>query len=92
MLQGFALYHEPTRVYPPTHDHNTIAMQPGTRLHRLIRLPHGWRLWTATKDFIYGSYLELFDDGRGMHMTTRVDEGDDYYWWRPSDEELRRRK
>lgn len=92
MLMGFALYTEPTVALPPTHDHNTIQMQPGTRLHRLLRLPHGWRLWIATRDFIYGTYIELFDDGRGITLTSRADEGDEFYCWRPSDEELRRRR
>ena len=92
MLEGFACYREPVIPMPPTPDHNTISTPIGTRLHRIIRLPHGWRLWLATRDFIYGSYLELFDSGEIMSNTTRIDEGDDTYWVRPSDEDIRRRK
>lgn len=94
LLEGFALY---TAAQPPAvrstlsatmrMDRNTMATSVGCRLQRIIRLPHGWRLWTATRDYKYGSYLELFDDGRVLNCTTRVDEGDDYYWCRPSDEE-----
>ena len=67
-----------------------VATPPGTRLQRIIRLPHGWRLWTATKDFRFGTYLELFDDGRILHCTTRADEGDEYFWSRHSDETIKR--
>jgi hypothetical protein len=99
MLAGFALYNEsaakPPAVGPGPHaigphlDHNTMQMQPGTRLHRIIRLYHGWRIWIATRDYIFGNYLELFDDGHVLNCTVRVDEGDDYYWARPSDDEIR---
>lgn len=86
MLAGFALYVE----RPLNPDQCTIAMPIGARAMRLIRLPHGWRLWLSTRDYVYGSYIELFDDGRILHMTTRVDEGDDCFWARPSDEDIRR--
>lgn len=84
-MQGFALYQE--RELRP--DECIVGMPIGTRAKQLVRLPHGWRLWLATNDFIYGTYLELFDDGRIMNMTTRRDEGDDFYWARPSDNEIR---
>ena len=85
MLEGFALYIE----HPLTPDQCTIGMPVGARAMRLIRLPHGWRLWLSTRDFVYGTYIELFDDGRILHMTTRTDEGDEYYLARPSDEDIR---
>ena len=85
MISGFALLIE--RELTP--DQCNVAMPIGARAQRIVRLPHGWRLWLATADFIYGTYLELFDDGRIMNMTTRRDEGDDYYWARPSDNEIR---
>lgn len=93
MLSGFALYVEPHRAAGALgdgRDHNTIATPLGCRLLRIIRLPHGWRLWVATNDFKYGTYYEAFDDGRVLNCTTRVDEGDEVFWARPSDEELRR--
>ena len=68
-------------------DHNTIGVPLGTRLQRIIRLPNGWRLWIATADFVFGTYLELFDDGRILRCTTRKDEGDEVYWVRPSNNE-----
>lgn len=108
MLAGFALYRAESEATPPTKEpitkepittnelnelnQNTIATPHGTRLYRIIRLPHGWRLWTATRDYIYGSYLELFDDGRILNVTTRPDEGDDLFWSRPSDNEIRSRR
>lgn len=85
MLAGFALYREQS-LRP---DQCTIGMPIGSRAMQLIRLPNGWRLWLATKDFVYGTYIELFSDGRIMHMTTRCNEGDEYFWARPSDEDIR---
>jgi hypothetical protein len=97
MLAGFALY-QPHAAQPPTvtyvstttgTDRHTMATPPGTRLMRIIRLPRGWRVWTATRDFVFGTYLELFDDGRVLNCTVRDNEGDDYYWTRPSDDTIR---
>lgn len=87
MLEGFAEYRDP--VGEPRANHNTVATPPGTRLMRVIRLPHGWRLWLATRDFRYGTYLEVFDDGRIMRATEYEEEGPEYNWVRPSDEEIR---
>jgi hypothetical protein len=87
MLEGFALYQEPEPS--GVGDSNTVATPAGTRLMRIIRLPHGWRVWTATNDFRYGTYFELFDDGRILRTTTRVDEGDQHDWVRPSDVAIR---
>lgn len=86
MLEGFALYKEP--VWQPS-NHDVMATPIGCRLLRIIRLPRGWRLWVATRDFIYGTYLELHDTGRVVNITTRADEGDDIFQARPSDEEIR---
>lgn len=55
---------------------------------RLIRLPRGWRLWLATRDFVFGTYLELHDTGRVVNITTRADEGDEIFQARPSDDEI----
>jgi hypothetical protein len=89
MLAGFALLKNEGAVpaAPVGADRNTIATPIGTRLQRIIRLYHGWRLWTATNDFHHGTYLELFDDGRILHNVARHDEGDEHYWVRPSDED-----
>jgi len=85
LIEGFASYKEPD--IPP--DKTLVGMPIGTRLHRVYRLPHGWRLWLATNDFRYGTFIELFDDGRVLHCTTRRDEGDDIFWVRPSDATIR---
>lgn len=79
---------QPPAVHPHM-DRDTMQMPPGTRLHRIIRLYHGWRVWIATRDFIYGTYLELHDTGRVVNITTREDEGDEIIHARPSDEEIR---
>lgn len=90
MLAGFALYNPESEPAAPIGvDHYTIGTPIGTRLMRIIRLYHGWRLWTSTADFKFGTYLELFDNGRVLQCTTRVDEGDEFMWIRPSDEHIR---
>ena len=90
LIEGFATYKEPP---PPTlpMDQRIVGLPPGTRLHRIVRLPRGWRLWIATKDFINGTYLELFEDGRVLNCTARADEGEDVFFVRPSDEVIRNR-
>lgn len=69
-------------------DHNTIGMPLGSRLHRIIRLEHGWRLWTATRDYKYGTYLTLYDNGRITNTTEREGEGIEEFEVRPSDMEI----
>ena len=69
--------------------HSIVGCQPGTRLYRIIRLPYGWRLWLATRDFIYGSYLELHDNGLVVRYESRIDEGDEIIKVRPTDVEIR---
>ena len=66
-------------------DTNTIGVPPGTRLQRIIRLPHGWCLWIATNDFMYGTFIELQDSGAILHVVCRVDEGDEIMQVRPAD-------
>ena len=82
MLAGFALYREPTFVP------SVIGTPLGTRLKQIVRLPRGWRLWTATADFVYGSYLELDNSGMITNVTTRQDEGDDTFISRPADSDV----
>jgi hypothetical protein len=36
-----------------------------------------WRLWLHTHDFVHGTYLTLFGDGRITRTTVREDEGDE---------------
>ena len=85
LLSGFAQFAEP-ELRP---DQRIVGTPPGTRLMRMERLYHGWRLWLATNDFVFGTYLELFDDGRILRCTTRKDEGDEFMWVRPSDDVIR---
>ena len=101
MLAGFALMPSPGSEATPgpriqlsptqpqlQHDNNTIALIPGTRLQRIIRLSYGWRLWTATRDYVFGSYLELYNDGTIANWTTREDEGDEFFFSRPADKDI----
>jgi hypothetical protein len=88
MLEAFAEFAATDPVYS-TIMHSVVGCAPGTRLYRIIRLPYGWRLWLATRDFIHGSYLELHDNGRVVRFETRPDEGDELFVVRPSDEEIR---
>lgn len=85
MLAGFALYQERPVPYLRRQDHDTISTPPGTRLQRIIRLREGWQLWTATADYVYGTYLVLYNDGAVLNCTVRDDEGDEQFWVRPVD-------
>lgn len=45
---------------------------------RLLRIERGngcWRLWTETRDFVLGTYILLWDDGRVQTVTERAGEG-----------------
>jgi hypothetical protein len=88
LIEGFALYREE----PLPVNHSIVGTPPGCRLMRIVRLPRGWRLWNATRDFIYGSYLEIGDNGRIISVTTYEDQGDDVHMVRPSDDEIRQRR
>jgi len=70
------------------HGHNTIGMQPGTRLYRIERTDSGWRIWTATRDFVHGSYIELHNDGSAYRWECRPDEGDECIMIRWDDAEV----
>jgi hypothetical protein len=91
LIEGFASYKPPEDIPMPV-DHTIVGMPPGTRLYRIVRLPRGWRLWIATRDYISGTYLELFEDGRVMNCTARVDEGEEVFWVRPSDQSIRNKQ
>lgn len=68
-----------------------VGMPIGSRCKRIERMIDGWRVWIATHDFILGTWLELYDDGRVTHNTIRDNEGDEFFDVRPSDEEIRRK-
>jgi len=42
----------------------------------------------ATRDFIHGTYMDLYGDGTAIRTECRPDEGDEVYRIRPSDEEI----
>ena len=67
--------------------HSIVGLPLGTRLHRIERLSdrHAWRLWIATADYLYGTYLLLHDSGRVERVVVRIDEGDDIMLVRPDD-------
>ena len=98
MLAAWAAHEGERRSLAPnngtnmlSHDpnmHSTIGVQPGTRLYRIIRITDAWRLWLATRDFIHGTYMDLYGDGTAIRTECRPDEGDEVYRIRPSDEEI----
>lgn len=54
-----------------------VALQPGTTVLRIERAPnHSWMLWLNTRDYIHGTFLQLYDDGMIERVTVRNDEGD----------------
>lgn len=71
-------------------DQDTIGMELGARCHRIVRLPNGWRIWLATRDYKFGTFIELSDQGRAVRFVTRIDQGDEIYQVRPSDAEIKR--
>lgn len=46
-----------------------------------------WIIWLATSDYIYGTFLRLYDDGRIERITVRNDEPDDVMLIKPRDGE-----
>lgn len=72
----------------PRLDTDTLPFSLPSRLRRIIRLPNGWRLWTETADFNYGTYYELCDNGRVVRFVVREDVGDEITQMRPSDDEI----
>jgi phage gp46-like protein len=65
--------------------HEIVGLPIGTRLHRIVRLQHGWRLWIATADYVHGTYLLLHDSGGVERVVVRIDEGDEVSLVRPND-------
>lgn len=71
----------------------------GTRLMRLERIggcqyhdgeedktiePH-WKAWIGTSDFIHGTFMRLYDNGKVECVTIREGEGDEVLLIRPED-------
>lgn len=44
-----------------------------------------WRVWLHTNDWIHGTYLLLYKDGKIERVTVREDEGDDIIVVKPAD-------
>jgi len=86
LLGGFALYHPPRLLGTR---HNVIGVPHDTRLRRITRVTDAWRVWTDTRDYVYGTFLILHDSGRVERITTRYEEGDEVMQVRPSDDEIR---
>lgn len=38
-----------------------------------------WRVWLATPDFVHGTYLKLYSDGKVVRYVVRQDEGDEEF-------------
>lgn len=62
-----------------------IATPIGTRLRRIERRKQHWILWTDTKDFVHGTYLQLWDNGAVFNVTTRDGEGPEEFLVKESD-------
>lgn len=43
-----------------------------------------WRLWLHTRDYVLGTYLELYGDGKVVRVTEREGEGPDIVLVRPA--------
>jgi hypothetical protein len=87
MLNAFADYEHAHAL--PDH-HNIMQQYPGTRLYRVVRIPDGWRIWLATRDFIHGSFLELHNSGLVIRYDIRPDDGEESFVCRPSDDDIMR--
>jgi len=66
-------------------NHMVIDVLVGTRVHRIDRIMNGWRVWIASRDFKFGTYITLNNDGSATTTTSRIDEGDEIIQIRPSD-------
>jgi len=73
----------------PVDEHSVVGCPPGTRLLRIERLEHAWRVWLSTRDYVWGTYLLMHDSGQVQRVTARVDEGDEVYVVRPTDDVVR---
>jgi hypothetical protein len=91
MLEAFAAYEKQDRATVSQHAPlmNLIGVPTGTRLLRIYRRKGHWEVWTATADFIFGTYLCLYDSGQITSVTERQDQGPETFQVRPSDEEIR---
>ena len=54
-----------------------IGVPQGTRLLRIERNATSWKLWIATSDYRYGTFLRCYDNGAVYRITEREDEGPD---------------
>lgn len=85
-------YSELRLAEPPLPEmYRVVGMPLGSRCKRIERLIDGWRVWLSTADYVFGTWLELYDDGSIVNVTTRADEGDESFVVRPSDDEIRRK-
>lgn len=64
-----------------------ITVPPRTSLLRLVRVqqhPSHWMLWINTKDFVYGTFIRMYDNGCVERVTVRED-FDDVVEIKPAD-------
>ena len=78
-----------------------IVFPPGTHALHLVRITnhpiklniHGkpiayanfYQVWIHTRDFVYGTYLRLWDCGKIERVTERADRGEEVILIKPSD-------
>ena len=85
LIAGFA-----SLPYPSLTTEQCLVGTPlGTRLQRIVRMEHGWRLWLSTNDYVHGTYLECHNSGMIERITVREDEGDEVILIRPTDNTIR---
>ena len=90
MLQAFIVYERNHRPAVVGATSNIVGLPLGTRLKRIVRIDNGWRLWTATADYLFGTYLCVMNDGQVTSTTVREDEGDETFVVRPTDDDIGR--
>lgn len=55
-----------------------VALAPRLQNGALDYMGGGtWRLWLHTPDFIHGTYLLFYSNGKVLRYTVREDEGDE---------------
>lgn len=83
---------ESSRIGLPRHIQGALDYVPvqdrfgSTRVLTGFSDPQGhYRLWLHTKDFVLGTFLELWPNGEVIRVTVREDQGDERVLVRPAD-------
>lgn len=52
-----------------------IHFPQSTRILRADKIVGGWKIWISTKDFVFGTYVLLYDNSKAERITERINEG-----------------